>query len=183
MPGVRMGVIIRELPHEDLSRVGEIDRSEHITRGYVLKNGVLESQQVDWKVPRWSDDPSRGFSVQARIEEWKPLLDDRGILLGAMDGDTLAGVAILRPRLSEGTAQLAALYVDRKYRRQGVATALVEEVVCLVRQEGAARLYVSAIPSESAVGFYLGRGFVPTEDVNKELFELEPDDIHMIKSL
>ena len=180
---VPVGLIVRELPHKDISRVAEIDRSEHITRGYVFKNGVLESQQVDWEVPRWSEDPARGFSVQARIDEWRPLLDEGGVLLGAMDGDTLAGVAIIRPRLSEGTAQLAALYVDRKYRRQGVATALVAEVERIARKEGAAGLYVSAIPSESAVGFYLQRGFTPTDDVNKELFELEPDDIHMIKPL
>jgi GNAT superfamily N-acetyltransferase len=178
-----MDLVIRKLPHRDISRVGEIDRSEHITRGYVFKNGVLESQQVDWEVPRWSEDPSRGFSIQARIDEWKPLLEDRGVLLGAIDGDSLAGVAILRPRLSEGVAQLAALYVDRRYRRRGIATALVARVECLAREEGAAGLYVSAIPSESAVGFYLQRGFVPTEDVNQELFDLEPDDIHMIKAL
>jgi GNAT superfamily N-acetyltransferase len=178
-----MGFIVRELPHEDISRMGEIDRSEHVTRGYVLKNGVLESQQVDWKVPRWSDDPTFGFSIQKRIEEWKPLLDDGGVLLGALDGDNLAGAAILRPRLSEGIAQLAALYVDRNYRRQGVATALAAEIERLARKEGAAWLYVSAIPSGSAVGFYLEQGFAPTEDVNEELYQLEPDDIHMIKPL
>jgi len=178
-----MGVIVTRLPHVDIGRVGEIDRSEHITTGYVFKDGVLESQQVDWKVPRWSADPSMGFSIRARIEEWTPLLDDRGVLLGALDGDALAGIAILRPELSEGIAQLAALYVDRKYRRQGVARILVAEVERLAREDGAAQLYVSAIPSESAVGFYLERGFVPTEDVNKELFALEPDDIHMIKLL
>jgi hypothetical protein len=44
-------------------------------------------------------------------------------------------------------------------------------------------LYVSATPSESAVGFYTGQGFRPTEEVNEELFELEPEDIHMIKPL
>jgi len=178
-----MGVIVTRLPHEAISRVGEIDRSEHITKGYVFKNGVLESQQVDWKVPRWSDDPSRGFSIRARIEEWKPLLEDNGILLGALDGDTLTGIAILRPELSEGMAQLAALYVDRKYRRKGVATGLAAEVERLAREGGAAKLYVSAIPSESAVGFYLKRGFTPTEDVDEDLFALEPDDIHMIKPL
>jgi len=178
-----MGVIVRKLPHEDIGRVGEIDRSEHITTGYVFKNGVLESQQVDWKVPRWSDDPSLGFSIRARIEEWKPLLDDSGVLLAALDGDTMAGIAILRPELSDGVAQLAALYVDRKYRRQGVATSLMAEVERLARESGAGKLYISAIPSESAVGFYIERGFMPTQDVNEELFVLEPDDIHMIKPL
>ncbi|MFH1314225.1 MAG: GNAT family N-acetyltransferase [Candidatus Eisenbacteria bacterium] len=178
-----MDLIVRKLPHEAISRVGEIDRSEHITRGYVFKKGVLESQQVDWKVPRWSADPSKGFSIRARMEEWNPLLEDGGVLLGALEGETLAGIAIMRPELSKGVAQLAALYVDRLYRRRGVASMLVAEAERLAREAGAEKLYVSAIASESAVGFYLERGFKPTEDANEELFTLEPDDIHMIKLL
>ena len=49
--------------------------------------------------------------------------------------------------------------------------------------DGHAGIYVSATPSESAVGFYREQGFVPTLDVHPELYELEPEDIHMVKSL
>ena len=176
-------VTVRRLSSKDIDRIGEIDRSEHVTKGYVFRRGVLEAQQVDWQVPRWSDDASEGFSVHARIEQWKPILAQGGTLLGALEGDNLVGFAVLRHELSEGTAQLAGLYVDRRYRRQGVASELTAEVERLARQAGAERLYVSAIPSGSAVGFYMRRGFRPTEDVNAELYALEPNDIHMIKRL
>jgi GNAT superfamily N-acetyltransferase len=178
-----MDIIIKRLPAEDICRAGEIDRSEHITAGYVFKRGVLETQQVDWKVPRWSADQSAGFSVQVRIEDWKPLLEAGGVLLGAMDGRALVGMAIMRPDLSPGTAQLAALYIDRKYRRRGVASKLLAEVERLAVEAGAHNLYVSSIPSESAVGFYLSRGFIPTEDADPDLLQREPNDIHMIKRL
>ena len=176
-------VIIRRLLAGELIRVGEVDRSEHVTTGYVFRNGVLETQVVDWQVPRWSDDPSTGFSAESRIDGWKPILDKGGILLGALDGPKLAGFALMLPELSEGVAQLAGLYVDREYRRLGVAVRLVTEVERLARGAGAGRLYVSAIPSGSAVGFYLKHGFSPTTEVNEELYALEPDDIHMIKDL
>ena len=176
-------VSIRKLANDDISRAGEIDRSEHITTGYVFRNGVLESQQVDWHVPRWSTDASVGFNVHSRIEGWKQVLDRGGVLLGALEGERLAGFAVMLPELSEGMAQLAALFVDRAYRRQGLATRLVNEVESLARGAGARHLYVSAIPSESAVGFYIKHGFVPTHEVNQELFALEPDDIHMTKQL
>lgn len=174
---------IRHMCAEDIERIGEIDRSEHVTTCYVFRSGGLESQQVDFRIPRWSDDPSVGFSVHARIDQWKPILAEGGILIGAVDGEKLAGFAVFRPELSEGTAQLAGLYVDREYRRRGLATKLTAEIEHLARTEGAHRLYVSAIPSESAVGFYLQRGFVPTDEVDAELYALEPDDIHMIKLL
>jgi GNAT superfamily N-acetyltransferase len=176
-------VIITELPKEDISRAGEVNRSEHVTTGYVFRNGALEAQAVDWKVPRWSEDPSSGFSVRSRVEGWRAVLDKGGVLLGALDGHSLAGFAVLLPELSEGVAQLAALYIDRGYRRRGLATRLVAEVERLARGAGAGKLYVSAIPSGSAVGFYLKSGFAPTSEVNEDLFALEPDDIHMIKGL
>jgi GNAT superfamily N-acetyltransferase len=176
-------VIIAELPKEQISRVGEVDRSEHVTTGYVFRNGELEAQLVDWEVPRWSDDPSSGFSVRSRVEGWRAVLDKGGILLGALDGGSLAGFAVLLPELSEGVAQLAALYVSRGYRRRGLATRLVAEVERLARRAGAGKIYVSAVPSGSAVGFYLKSGFAPTSEVNEDLFALEPNDIHMIKDL
>lgn len=160
-----------------------MDRSERVTTGYVFRNGVLEAQVVDWDVPRWSDDPSSGFSAHSRIEGWRAVLDRGGVLFGALDGERLAGFAVLLPELSQGMAQLAALFVDRSYRRCGIATRLVEEVQRRARETGARRLYVSAIPSGSAVGFYLKLGFKPTAEVNEELFALEPDDIHMIKDI
>ena len=126
-------VIIRELPGKDISRAREVDRSEHVTTGYVFRNGKLETQVVDWQVPRWSDDASSGFSAQSRIEGWGAVLDRGGVLLGALDGEKLAGFAVILPELSEGMAQLAALFVDRDYRRQGVATRLVEEAERLAR--------------------------------------------------
>jgi hypothetical protein len=49
------------------------------------------------------------------------------------------------------------------------------------KKAGAKRMYVSAVPSESAVGFYLSQGFEPTDTPIPALFELEPQDIHMVK--
>jgi hypothetical protein len=51
------------------------------------------------------------------------------------------------------------------------------------RREGARRVYVSATPSGSAVGFYRSQGFALTRDPVPELLALEPEDIHMIKEL
>ena len=44
-------------------------------------------------------------------------------------------------------------------------------------------IVVSATPSENTVRFYLGRGFQPMAEPLAELFELEPDDVHMCKVL
>jgi len=165
-----------------LVRIREIDRSEHVTTGYVVEDGRLRAQAVDWRVPRWPAEGD-GFSVEAIVSGLQPILEDGGVLLGAFDGPLLVGFAVLRYRLAERMAELASLFVSRAYRRRGIASRLTARVAQLARADGADELYVSATPSESAVGFYLSQGFRLAEEVNEELYALEPEDVHMIKTL
>jgi ribosomal protein S18 acetylase RimI-like enzyme len=102
---------------------------------------------------------------------------------GAFDGDLLVGVMVYRPRLTEDMAQLVFLHVSNNYRRHGIATRLTAECIRLAQEDGAGQLYVSATPSESAVGFYQNQGFRPVQKPHPELYELEPEDIHMIMKL
>jgi hypothetical protein len=64
-----------------------------------------------------------------------------------------------------------------------MATALVAAIEAIAREGGAHTLYVSATPSQSAVGCYRSRGFVPTPDPIPELLDLEPEDVHMALDL
>ena len=47
------------------------------------------------------------------------------------------------------------------------------------RKLGAKKLYISATPSENTVNFYLHLGCVLAKEMDPELFELEPEDIHL----
>jgi ribosomal protein S18 acetylase RimI-like enzyme len=174
---------IRRMHSSELSRIGEIDRSEHVTEEYVHRRGVLEARAVDVHVAPWALDGDGEHSLRGRIAAWRPLLAGGATLIGAFDVEALAGFAIYRPRIGDGVANLAALYVSRSHRRRGVASRLVEEVARLARARGARRLYVSATPSSSAVGFYRSHGFAPTDQPDPTLFALEPDDIHMTVEL
>jgi len=113
------------------------------------------------------------------------VLDGGGMAFGAFHGDRLVGCATLRFGLTPTMAQLAGMWVGNGYRRQGIGTRLMAEMVRLARQSGAEGLYASATPSEPAVGFYRSHGFsvAPKERIHPELYEREPDDIHMILAL
>lgn len=176
-------IAIRHMAASELVRIGEIDRSEHVTVEYAYRGGVLEKRAVDIRAPTWSPVGDHEHSVQGKIHDWQPTLDRGGTLVGAFDAETLAGFAIYRPRLAEGMANLSALFVSRSYRRTGVGSLLTGEVARLARGDGARRLYVSATPSGPTVEFYLRQGFEPTDEPDAALFALEPDDIHMILAL
>lgn len=174
---------IKRMTGSELGRIAELDRSEHVTLAYSYAGEKLEAKEVDWQVPRWFEDDRGEHSVQAKVKAWAPLLEQGGTMYGAFDGRVLVGVVIFRPKLTGTMAQLAVLHVSKDYRRQGVASRLAKEAVRLAKEDGARYLYVSATPSESAVGFYRSNGFRLAGNPHPELYALEPEDIHMIKAL
>ncbi|MAU08910.1 MAG: GNAT family N-acetyltransferase [Anaerolineaceae bacterium] len=171
------------LPPEDIARIMDIDRSEFIPATYTYENGQLLRHDNPHDCPTWSHDDDPHWSYAGHIAQFKRLLDAGGALIGAVDGERLAAFAVLRYKLVDDMAQLGALFVSNGYRRQGLAYKLCAEADRLAREHDAKRMYVSATPSESAVNFYLSQGFVPTDTPHPELFEKEPDDIHMVKRL
>ena len=171
-------ITYRELSLADLpDRVLEVDVSEHGSVVYVWADGVLKARPEDWDRPRWTGSSWRG-------ESWATVLGLPGVKAwGAFDHDRLVGLAVYRPRLTEDTAQLAALFVSRSHRRHGIGTRLTDAICREAKQEGHARLYVSATPSESAMNFYRAHGFSTAREVHPALYALEPNDIHMVKAL
>ena len=149
-------------------------------RGYRIRGGAMESYPVAWDVPDFDHEGDGPFSVAARIAEWGPELDRGGTLLGGFVGDRLVGYAILGNASRAGNLQLVALFVNRADRRAGIASALFRRARQLASERGARGLYVSSVPSESAVGFYLSRGFELADPPDPELLAKEPDDIHLV---
>jgi len=164
-------------------RVAEIDRSEHVIQDYIFKNRELVLLDVEWHIPRWSTEGSGPHSVDGKLNKWEMYFRDDCVLWGAFDGETLVGFSAYRPGLTEDMGQLTLLHVSKEYRRLGIGRRLAENVVQWARQQGDRRLYVSATQSRPTVDFYTGLGFTPTDQPVPELFEMEPEDIHMVMDL
>jgi GNAT superfamily N-acetyltransferase len=110
-------------------------------------------------------------------------VDNGGVALGALASGRLVGIGVVVPHLRPGIAQLAFLHVTAALRAMGIGSRLSEQLEQIARAAGDCDMVVSATPSENAVRFYLGRGFQPMADPLAELFELEPEDVHMRKML
>ena len=173
---------MRGLTAKDVSRLAEVDRSEHVDVEYAVIDGQLEERPVSIAeipadgIPK---DPGE-HSVAGHIAHCADLLADGAVLLGAFDGDALMGLAIVDPSFEPGLGWLAFLHVSRPHRRHGAARALWRAAADLARRAGAGALYVSATPTGSAVGFYLGQGCRLAEPVHPTLYAEEPDDIHLV---
>lgn len=167
----------------EVFRIADIDRSERIRTGYQYVGGQLRQLNVHWDSPPWSLEGSGEYSLAAHVQFCQEHLNRNGRLYGAFADDKLAGVGLIQQDVMLDTAQLAFLHVSKPYRRQGIGGKIVEAIITEAKKAGAKRLYVSAVPSGSAVNFYLSQGFKPTDNPIPALFELEPEDIHMVKDI
>ena len=176
-------ITYRRLVAADISRLGEIDRTERIETLYVQHGSRLEERAGDWSAPAWFADGEGEHSVAYQRAECERHLAAGAIALGAFAERRLVGIGIVTPHVRPGIAQFAYLYVSNGYRARGIGSHLSDELEQLVRAQGDSEMVVSATPSLNTVRFYLGRGFEPMSEPLPELYELEPDDIHMEKQL
>lgn len=171
------GLTRRRLRRDEIGLLWTIDRSEVIDRVYVLRDGELVLHDEPFDLHGWP--PGEADHAQP----WLEASFDRGaIFLGVFEGDRLVAVAVL-DRVPIGPRrdllQLSFLHVGHGHRGRGLGVELFEEAARLGSELGAKGLYVSATPSEHTIDFYLRRGCRPTDAPDPELFEREPEDIHL----
>ena len=175
-------IVYRPLVATDLERIGEIDRTERIEALYVQHGADLERREGDWSAPPWRE--GRGeHSVAHQRAQCEGYLAAGALGLSAFEGERLVGIGLVTPHVRPGIAQLAFLHVSHGHRGRGVGSHLAAELERLAHERGDAIMVVSSTPSEHTVRFYLRRGFEPMAEPLPELFELEPEDVHMSKEL
>ena len=168
---------LRPMTIGDLDRLGEIDRTEYVDAFYDQKGSEIALRSIEPFTGGWWPD------LETTIEFCRGHMREGAEALGAFDGDTLIGIAMLTPEIESGVAQLSFLQVTAAWRRKGIASRLLDEALTRAEALGQQSVYVTATPTRSAIGFYLKAGFSPTEKVIPRLFELEPEDIHMVRAL
>jgi GNAT superfamily N-acetyltransferase len=179
----RSEITYRRLVAADLARLGEIDRTERIETLYVQDGNRLEQRVGDWSAPPWFSEGEGEHSVAHQRAECERHLAAGAIALGAFAEGRLVGIGIVTPHIRPGIAQFAFLYVGNGYRACGIGGHLGDELERLAGEQGDTTMVVSATPSLNTVRSYLGRGFEPMSEPLPELYELEPDDVHMQKRL
>lgn len=95
----------------------------------------------------------------------------------------LLGIGVLVPNIRPGIARLAFLHVSQGFRSAGIGGRLCKSLEQIASSTGHNEIVVTATPSENTVRFYLRRGYQLMARPLPELFELEPEDIHMVKVL
>jgi GNAT superfamily N-acetyltransferase len=176
---------IRPMLSNELSRLGEIDRTERVTRAYVQEGERLIEQEVDWDVGPWS--PTGGYeephSVPDQIGFCRWHMEQGASVFGAFDGERLVGIGLVTPHIRPGIAQLSYLHVSHGYRGRGLGRRLAAELERVAIAAGDTEMVVSATPTMRTVRFYMSCGYAPMAEPLPELYEKEPEDVHLSKRL
>ncbi|RAP78184.1 GNAT family N-acetyltransferase [Paenibacillus montanisoli] len=174
-------VSIKQMKLEDSCKIHDIDRSETIHLIYTCSNGVLEEKKAGHECPNWEED-----HVVEIIARYEDEVQNGGTAYGAYDKDKLVGFGVLAHKFrgkEKNRLQIDLMYVSREYRRQGIGKRIMDALSQAAIEKGAKYLYISSTETESAVKFYSSCGSAITSEIDKELFDKEPLDIHMLKKL
>lgn len=168
---------IRPLTRAEIPYIWQIDRSEEINRVYHLRKKKLVSKKEHYDMRGWPrGEPERDTPILMDC------FDHGGHIWGAFAGELLIGAVVLENRLigsAQDTLQLKFLHVGKHFRKQGLGKQLFQLAVEKANELGAKKLYISATPSKNTIDFYLHLGCVLAGEINKELYALEPGDIHL----
>lgn len=168
---------IRKLTQSEIDEVKNIDRSETITHIYYFKKGGLVLEKEHHEVPGWKPEV-----IAKHIEYLKDLAVRDGPIYGAFDNSKLVGVMALENKFigkKKDKLELYFMHVSNNYRRKGVGTELFKIAVQEAQKLGAVKLYISASPSKLTTDFYINLSCKLASELIPELFEREPEDIHL----
>lgn len=165
----------------DFTRLGEVDRSEHIDGRYVWKDQQLSVEPCEVDVLGWF--PGEAESLIARLHA---VAAADGMVVGGTSATTLVGVGSLDIQLVRAyptAMKLDTLYVSRPWRTRGVGRRLTRMVAEHALGLGADSLYISATPTRNTIDAYLRMGARPLLSPDPHLHSMEPDDIHLLLPL
>lgn len=174
-------IAYRELTMDDVVRLADIDRSESIDYIYEMKDGDLLERPAFHECPTWDTEVLREIEERFTYE-----ILNGGTGVGAFDGEMLVGFGVLAHQfrgVNQDQLQVDLMYVSRNYRRRGIGKEVLNRLSVVAKSRGAKQLYISSTETRSAVFFYKSMGSKITNEVDVELFQKEPYDIHMIKEL
>lgn len=172
-----MGIIYKDLLSAELHRIAEIDRAEKILEIYYLQNGQLHLKADRQTVTHFDEE-----ELDEIIKRQHKLIGTGGRVIGAFNQNTLVGVASIdgvKRGVRHNYLKMDILYVSKSTRGQKVGQNLLEQCKTIAKSFGAEKLYISATPTKGTVDFYLKNGAVITNEIDQELYALEPDDIHL----
>lgn len=170
-------IMYRPFKRKEIEQIRTIDRAESIYESYEYKEGILTLVPDHYEISEWEEE-----DLDELITAQYKIIDAGGTIIGAFDGEVLAGAVSIEKKKRGSAAEyckMDMLYVSSTYRGRQIGQRLIGEAKREGKAFGAAKLYISATPTKATVDFYLKSGATLTTELDQELFDYQPLDIHL----
>ena len=168
---------LRVVKREEIEDIKNIDRSEIISQIYYYNNSKLILKDEYHNVKGWKPN-----TIEQDIYKLYDLYDRGGSFFGLFHNGRIVGVIALECKFigsNNDQLQVVFLHIGKHYRKKGYGKILMNKVKERAKELGANKLYISATPSKNTVDFYMYLGCKLASEINADLYQLEPDDIHL----
>ena len=176
-------MILRSLQSSEIDLIWQqISRRELITQMYIQNQQRLELVDCFFDVQHWDS-----YHLENDPPKLKQLYEQGSIFIGAFDAaEKLVGVSVVSNQIIADYPNAKLLhyfYVDADHQGQGIGAKLMQAAKQSAKQLCANQLYISATPSRHTVDFYIKHGAQPLSLPDQQLWQLEPEDIHLLYTL
>lgn len=173
-----MKFVYRQLEAEHLKEwvFEKFNRYQKVERCWRKENGSWILKDIAF-TEQWN-----ASNIKALVKDLSATVGFGGKIIGAFSENGLAGFCSVENRLfgsKKEYVQLSSLHITFELRGKGIGKHLFELACDTARQLGAKKLYISAHSSQETQAFYKAMGCVEAEEINEELFEIEPFDCHL----
>lgn len=146
--------IIKELSCEDLTTafLNGFKHNQSWNKQWIKKNKSWLLQ--DCEISREWDKEKRKWIPTYLLEQ----ISRGGTAIGAYIKDKLVGFCCVDGVLRDGYANMTMLFVDDNYKRLCIGKKLFFAITEKAKMVGAEKLFISAIPSQDTVAFYIAMG-------------------------
>ena len=121
-------------------------------------------------------------NIERNINNLYDIYDHGGSFFGLFQEKQIVGVVALECKFigsNNDQLQVVFLHIDKNYRKKGYGKILMNQTKERAKELGAKKLYISATPSKNTVDFYMHLGCLLASEINADLYQLEPYDIHL----
>lgn len=176
-------MVLRTLQNSEIDLIWQhISRRELITQMYIQNHQHLELVDCFFDVQHWDS-----YHLENDPPKLKQLYEQSALFIGAFDAsEKLVGVSVVSNQIISDYPHAKLLhyfYVDADQQGKGIGAKLMQAAKESAKQLGAKQLYISATPSQRTVDFYIKHGAQPLSAPDQQLWQLEPEDIHLLCAL